>query len=210
MSTYHKVQAGEYLAGIAALYGISPDTIWNDPGNVRLKQKRENPNVLFPGDNLTIPDKVTKTEKIITGKQHQFRLILSAQSLFLRIVVKDNDNKPIANAECTLEVDGKSYQLSTDSKGKIEQEIPATAKQGTLTFQAITIPLKIGHLDPVEETTGQIARLNNLGYNAGNIEKLDEQQFLSAVEEFQCDHKLSVDGKCGPNTQKKLLEIHGC
>jgi len=33
--------------------------------------------------------------------------------------------------------------------------------------------------------------------------------FLSAVEEFQCDNGLTVDGDCGPNTQAKLKEVHG-
>ena len=34
--------------------------------------------------------------------------------------------------------------------------------------------------------------------------------FLSAIEEFQCDHGLVVDGKCGPATQAKLKQVHGC
>lgn len=32
----------------------------------------------------------------------------------------------------------------------------------------------------------------------------------AAVEAFQCDHNLLVDGDPGPNTQTKLLELHGC
>jgi peptidoglycan hydrolase-like protein with peptidoglycan-binding domain len=34
--------------------------------------------------------------------------------------------------------------------------------------------------------------------------------FRSAVEEFQCDHGLTVDGDCGAQTQAKLLSVHGC
>ena len=71
------------------------------------------------------------------------------------------------------------------------------------------IPLRIGHLDPVEERSGQQARLANLGYYRGGDEPIDEDEFLSAVEEFQCEHKLTVDGKCGPLTQAKLVSVHG-
>ena len=45
------------------------------------------------------------------------------------------------------------------------------------------------------------------------------EQLESAIEEFQCDFmgnndlatiQQVVDGICGPKTQAKLLEIHGC
>jgi peptidoglycan hydrolase-like protein with peptidoglycan-binding domain len=55
-----------------------------------------------------------------------------------------------------------------------------------------------------------MARLNNLGYFAGEIENPDQTAFESAVEEFQCDHGVHVDGICGPNTQAKLKKLHGC
>ena len=70
------------------------------------------------------------------------------------------------------------------------------------------LPIKIGYLDPVEEVSGQIGRLDNLGYFPGD--GTDEDQFKSAIEEFQCDNGLTVDGDCGPGTQAKLKEIHGC
>ena len=47
MSSNHTVQQGEYLANIAATYGLSQQTIWDDPGNARLKQKRQNLNGLL-------------------------------------------------------------------------------------------------------------------------------------------------------------------
>jgi peptidoglycan hydrolase-like protein with peptidoglycan-binding domain len=71
----------------------------------------------------------------------------------------------------------------------------------------------------VDEVSGQIGRLNNLGYDAGELdspvaspeqERHRSEHFRSAVEEFQCDHGLLVDGICGARTQAKLEEIHGC
>ena len=34
--------------------------------------------------------------------------------------------------------------------------------------------------------------------------------FRSAVEEFQCDQKLSVDGVVGPATRARLVKAYGC
>ena len=73
----------------------------------------------------------------------------------------------------------------------------------------IPIAIKIGDLDPVTEISGQIARLNNLGYFAEDIKSPDHVTVESAVEEFQCDNNLAVDGVCGPNTQAQLKKVHG-
>jgi hypothetical protein len=76
------------------------------------------------------------------------------------------------------------------------------------------IEIRIGHLDPVTEKSGQIARLNNLGYGAGDIEPSNEELFKSAVEEFQADHNIrtgagKVTGICDARTQAKLKDSHG-
>ena len=61
MGKNHYVEQGEYLAQIARSYGfVDYNTIWDAPENQGLKDKRKNPNILFPGDKLFIPDKETK------------------------------------------------------------------------------------------------------------------------------------------------------
>ena len=79
-----------------------------------------------------------------------------------------------------------------------------------LTVHDIEIPLKIGDLDPVEERTGQQARLDNLGYRAGPVGGDNPEQFRSAVEEFQCDQDMKVTGDCDSTTQARLKKAHGC
>lgn len=209
MSSYHTVAQGEHLSRIAKKYGFrNYQTIWDRPENKDLKDKRKNPNVLFPGDRLFIPDKQVKKEARSTNQVHRFKV--SEAKIMLRLVVRDLDSQPVANTPCELHVEDKKYQLTTDGNGKIEQLIPATAESGKLLFKQIEVPLKIGHLDPVDEITGQEARLNNLGYNAGSSNDPKDAQLRSAIEEFQCDYNLTVDGVCGPTTQAKLKEIHGC
>jgi hypothetical protein len=73
----------------------------------------------------------------------------------------------------------------------------------------LDVELLIGHLDPVTEKSGQIGRLENLGYNVGSGTPDDDRLFRRAVEEFQCDQNLTVDGVCGPQTQAKLEKVHG-
>ena len=52
--------------------------------------------------------------------------------------------------------------------------------------------------------------MSNLGYYLGPLDADNPAKFRSAVEEFQCDYGLTVDGDCGPNTQAKLKQVHGC
>jgi len=212
----YTVKQGDYLVKIAEENGFADfRTIWEHAQNKELKEKRKNPNVLAPGDELFIPDKKNKTESVATGKTHTFKLKRGKN--LLRLVLEDLYGKPIANANCALRVEGKSFQVVSGADGKIEQEIPVTAQEGELVVKDGDTPLKnvklkiqIGHLDPVEEISGQKSRLSNLGYYLGSLDKDDPAQFRSAVEEFQCDHGLTVDGDCGPKTQAKLKQIHGC
>lgn len=55
MATEYKVKQGDCISSIAAKYGHVPDAIWNDPANRQLKEEREDPNVLKPGDVSFIP-----------------------------------------------------------------------------------------------------------------------------------------------------------
>jgi murein L,D-transpeptidase YcbB/YkuD len=58
--------------------------------------------------------------------------------------------------------------------------------------------------------SGQVALLKILGYSAGDVNQPDPRALRSALEEFQCDNGLQVDGVCGPKTQPKLKRVHGC
>lgn len=177
-----------------------------------MKEKRKNPNVLLPGDRLLIPDRVTKEEVRPAGQRHRFQI--QGTTLKLRLQLEDLHGKALGDAACELRVDGAPRELKTDGEGRIEVAIPLQTKRAVLVVRDRRTPVEgmemdvlVGHMDPVEEETGQRKRLDNLGYRAGTD---DAEAFRSAVEEFQCDFGLTVDGKCGPKTQAKLKEIHGC
>ena len=220
MATTHTVEQGEHVSGIAKRYGFSSyRTIWDHPRNAELKRERVNPNVLFPGDRLFIPDREEKQEPRPTDQRHRFQV--QRPDLKLRLILEDLYDRPIAKAECDLSIEGETRRLTTAANGRVEETIAPEAQRAMLLVKdsqtpvnEIAIPVRIGHLDPVDKASGQAARLNNLGYFAGPFEGRTAEEnralFLSAVEEFQCDHKLTVDGKCGPATQAKLKQVHGC
>ncbi len=298
MAKIHVVKQGEHISSIASKYGFYDfNTLWNDPANADLKALRKNPNVLYPGDQISIRDKKIKEAPRPIDNSNPFKLKRS--KLTLHLVLENIYHQPIANAQCQLQVDGSSFDLTSDGKGMIQQDIPMSASQAVLRIKNPETPwndtlinLNIGHMDPVDQLSGQIARLNNLGYFAGplpsdsedtatghgdagnnsasgggnnagadnnasagdnsgggndnaddnsagdnnnnnnnnnsgddsagannsdiggdtqnNAEKERQSLFQSAVEEFQCDYHLTVDGVCGPMTRAKLLEIHGC
>jgi len=220
---FHEVKQGEHLSGIAADYGF-PDftTIWNRPENTELKQKRVNPHVLLPGDKVFVPDKTVKEYSRPADNQHQFEVL--TKPLFLKLELHREYDDPIANTACDLIVESDTFALTSDGKGKLQQQISKKAHSASLRikdklqlhdseipFERL-LAIRIGDLDPVDEPSGQVARLANLGYYRGPIDKdkVDQDEFKSAVEEFQCENGLTVDGKIGPQTQAKLKTVHGC
>ena len=231
MGTFHTVVQGEHISHIAQDYGFNSfKPIWYAAENAALREKRKTPDVLFPGDKVFIPDKAIREEPRPTDQRHRF--VKPGETLMLRVVLKGFRDEPLKRHEGTLQVerDGKDFNSKED--GLLEREIPPTAENGLIldTGEAgilaevdaqRELQLRIGHLDPVDELSGQIARLNNLGYGAGPVpvrplspkEEADirtSMNFRSAVEEFQCDAGLLVDGKCGKQTQAKLVAVHGC
>jgi hypothetical protein len=235
MPQKYRVEQGDYLATIAQKFGFTEyEAIWDDPRNAALKHKRKSPSILFPGDVLIIPDKAKKTESRAIDSSHSFAV--PRQKVRLRIHLKDAEDESIGAAQFLLNVGGKPAHGTADGDGAIDEPIAAAESHvGMLTVLSgdrgvdIRLGIKVGDLNPLDEPSGQMARLNNLGYFAGTpstgelmdlrkagrqaeIDVLDEQRFRSAVEEFQCDHMghAAVDGKCGEHTQAKLKQVYGC
>jgi hypothetical protein len=222
MSTIHKVVQGEHISGIARQYGYTDyQTIWNHPDNADLKTQRQNPNVLYPGDSVSIPDKAPKQLPKPTDQRHKFTK--QDSPLSLQIKLAKSYLGPIANTQCQLSVDTDQYDLTSDGTGLIQHSISKTATKArlvindTITVKGQKVPwptqldIQIGYLDPVDQVSGQIGRLSNLGYYRLPLDQVDQDELESAIEEFQCEAGLKpVDGICGPATQAKLKQVHGC
>jgi putative peptidoglycan binding protein/LysM domain-containing protein len=209
------VKQGDCVSSIAEKYGLFWEQIWNHPNNAKLKEKRKNPNILYPGDVVFFSDKKEKAESGSTNERHLFRR--KKGKLMIQIRLLNVDEQPLAETTYRLDIGDKVLEGITDSEGLLLHEIPADSDIGTLYINECVLPIKIGHLDPIDEVTGWQARLHNLGYNPGPIDGhikgvngKERLQFQSAVRKFQSDYNLKVDGIVGPKTKDKLKEVHGC
>lgn len=211
----HTVQQGDCLVRIATSYGFRDfRTIYDHPGNAALKRKRPDPNLLFPGDVVFIPDKQQRNQPAATDKVHRFRVPNPRR--MLRLVLEDLSGQKMVAEPYTLDIEGTVIRGVTDADGLIEHPIAMDAVSGTLTTARFTWPLHVAHLNPLEDTgddgvTGMQARLRNLGYDPGPIDGIAGPLTAEAVRAFQEDNPpLDVDGVCGPQTRAMLVKRYGC
>lgn len=227
MSHIHPVEAGETISSIAKdNHFANYLTIWNDPGNEGLRTIRHDPHILEVGDPVFIPELPENVEHGDDTQRHVFAL--ESPALLLNVQLQDIDGKPIAKQDVVLRVDAKDkngreavedvFELTTDTNGKISQEILEDADIAELTVRDDKFVILIGLLGPIGSNVGMRARLNNLGYFAGFANDTDTEQLRWALEEFQHDHGISppngdVDDPRNKaklrTTQQKLGEIHG-
>jgi len=82
----YTVKQGDCLSSIAAKYGLFWEKIWNHPKNARLKEQRKDPNILYPGDVVFVPEKEVKEESGATEQRHQFKKKGAPAKLRLRLM----------------------------------------------------------------------------------------------------------------------------
>jgi N-acetylmuramoyl-L-alanine amidase len=212
----YTVEQGDCLSSIACTAGLVDwKKIYNDPNNASFRELRSNPNVIYPGDQLYIPDRDPGEESRPTDQTHTFKL--NRQSVFLRLVLLDEMHKPLAGVAYTLTIDGTPTQGTAGSDGLVEKSIQPTAKEANISIKlpqeqdtGYTWNLRLGGLDPETTMTGVQARLNNLGYNTGPVDGIQGRRTTEAIKEFQSKYSLKADGIVGPITRSKLVEVHGC
>lgn len=208
MAEDHVVSAGEHLARIAALRGFrSYAPLWNDPANEALRRQRTNPNILAVGDHAHVPNPELREVDRATEKRHRFRAEL--HPLVVRLGFLHWNGRPVEPGPTPVSVDGKDVPFVA-SAGRIEFPVDVRADRCLVGISDGELLMRVGFLQPADTVAGFRDRLTNLGYDAGESDKASDLQLRSAVEEFQCDHELVVDGKCGPKTQKALVHAHGC
>src|SRR5262249_21733581 len=75
MSINHIVAQGETLSSIANQYGFHDwRTIYDHPDNSNFRERRKDPNLLYPGETLIIPDKQQQEIDCQVGQKHQFKM----------------------------------------------------------------------------------------------------------------------------------------
>ena len=212
MGHYVTVEQGDYLAAIAAEAGF-PDwkPIWDAAENQPLRDAGRTPDCLFPGDKLFVPDKTSKDVKVTPGQK--YKATVTKGALKIRIKLSDFAGNPRKSTACKLSVDGKDTDLTTDDDGLVELPIDPGAKSGTLTIGDDEYELAIGSLDPIDQRSGAIARLRNLGYLADaaddGMSDVDPEALRFAVELFQARAGLPLAGNDLDSITDALKEAYG-
>lgn len=210
----HTVRQGECLVSIAKMYGFEdPSEIYQDANNADLRQRRPNPNLLYPGDTIVIPAHELKAFDLATGQRH--RVVVQVPKRKIRVRMLDARREPMKNMPFKIEAGGRVYEGQSDGDGIVEKTVPAEVEAATLSIGDVTVPLQLGHLNPNDNTqdngvSALQARLKNLGYAPGRIDGRIGPRTRAALRRFQADNDLEVTGEPDDATLAALRDGHGC
>jgi len=220
MPNKHRVQSGDCLSSIARRHGFSDwRRLYDHPDNAALKNKRPNPNLIHPGDDVVIPERQPGEKSAATDQKHQYRIV--GNKTYLRLRLQDQAGRALAGKKYRLEVAGARagpFEGDVGGDGIIEHEIPPDAGSGSLTLlldrgdppATLVLVLHIGHLDPVEEVSGVQGRLANLGFDCGEVDGYAGPATADALKDFQVACGFTPDGHATDETKTKLRDLHGC
>jgi len=209
---HHVVEQGECLTQIAVRHGFA-DTreILSHPDNAEYFASRPDPNVLFPGDRLFVPEITLGEEARPTGKRHRFVAKQPARSL--HIVLKRQDGTPIAGVPYRLVVGALTAEGKTDGDGALREPIPVDANAAQLLLDGVPFDLDIGYLDPMFDApdggvSGVQARLANLGVPCPDSGVLDDET-RSAIDHYRRTRKIAPAAGIDDALRRALAHEHG-
>ncbi|MEM6992603.1 MAG: peptidoglycan-binding domain-containing protein, partial [Myxococcota bacterium] len=145
-----------------------------------------------------------------TRREHE--LVVHLPIPRLRLVLLRASGVPYAGLQCLVLFDDEALRPTTDEHGCVEFDIDPSTTLVTISFDLEALEIGVAHLQPVDVLAGCCARLENLGYRPGGCHgdaPADPYALRSAVEEFQCNQGLPVDGELSDATRAKLLDVHG-
>lgn len=195
MPKRHVVEEGEGVSAIAFRYGFAPETVWNDPGNEELRARREDMDILSPRDVVVIPDKRLKEETRATGAVHRFQR--KGVPAILRVQVTVNGQIRAKEPFTVIVDDSYSYSDVTDEEGVLEAPLSPAARRAVVTVgpDGHRFELEVGGVRPISTLAGVRSRLNNLGYDCGEIDAPEgDEATREAVLAFQRDMGLVESG----------------
>jgi hypothetical protein len=217
MSKMHTVKQGETMILIAHQNGfMSWETIWNHERNNALREKRPNPQTLYPGDLIFLPDKETKEISAAVNQKHTFKLKPPENPIF-KVRLKDEAGEPYANCRYELKIDGETVKGRTTGDGLVSKKVRPTSKHASLKLwlddaepeDVAEWEIDIGHLDPADTISGAKARLHNLGYRPGPVDGTMNQKTVDAIKAFQQHLGYAVPtGELDETTTRALANFH--
>jgi type VI secretion system secreted protein VgrG len=204
------VRQGDYLDKLAFVHGFDADKAWNDGKNAELKDKRKDPNILHPGDIVHFPRAQREGEMLEKGSSNAYTVNIPRRKVTLRLT-----DARLAGAKYTVAGAGAGNEGVTDPQGELSIEVPVHQREVLIEFpeKNIACSVRVGGLDPVEETTGARRRLEHLGYrrpsDANETEAEAAEADRVAIANFQRAQGLEPTGVMDDATRAALLAAHG-
>lgn len=211
----YAVRQGDYLARLAGRMGFSADAVWNDPRNAELKELRGNGDVLYPGDLLYVPDAAPEPMDLAAKSNNRFEAKVPVVTLDL---VFSKDEQPLAGEPYEVHGLPDRVEGTSGGDGGVKLTVPVSVHEVRVVFPKYNAvyPIRVGHLDPIDELSGVRMRLENLGFyrGLGAVAPDDESDAARALDQravraFQAAHNLPVTGEVDDATRGALRDAHG-
>lgn len=238
MAEDHVVGEDESVNSVAYRAGFFWQTLWDHPKNAELKKLRGDPDLLYAGDVVHVPDKRPKDHDAATEKLHRFRLkgtpakfvivltrppasapvkersAAGAAWEYVEQEVRPPAPEPAADVPFELLAEGALLKRGRTGKdGRIEATLRPDAQDGVLVLDPGTpeeqrIELNFREMDPAATIPGVCKRLVNLGYGCPVASEVTPA-VAAAVAAFQRDHGLPVTGVPDDATRDEIRKAHG-
>jgi hypothetical protein len=156
------VGQGEHLTGIAYAHGVSVDDIWNDASNAKLRDLRQNPDVLAEGDTVYIPVKERQWSAVGVGDTANMVGDPTKISIELYLTMDDSyvmPDDPYASASATGDESasassGSASASSTESASASPSSSPSGTPDGKNAFAGKSYRIEGLPGDPKTDTIG--------------------------------------------------------
>lgn len=134
-------------------------------------------------------------------------------TLMIRIAIKNEEGQPVPEVPYRLKVGDEEWNEKTDSRGLVEQEVPADSTEGLLEVwrdgdqekDPEEIRLELAQMDPLGMETGQKARLHNLGFSGFD----DDDEPESSLDEALFYFRLWAGLPDGDTVDKEAQQLLG-
>lgn len=211
----HVVKRGESIATIAGQHGVQdPRALHEHPSNSKLRRQRPDSSLLFPGDEVEIPELRPKSVSCKTGTSAKLEVKLPAKRI--RIVLRDLVGQPLSGVEYRLAVGGREFSGQTAADGLVAADVDARASEGTLSLNGgEPQSIAVDDLNPMrdvpdEGVSGVQARLRNLGYLSVPVDGVLGPLTREAIRDYEKRHGMKETGEISGPLVGRLEREHGC
>ena len=202
------VRQGDYLVKLAFVHGFDAEEVWNDAKNEEIRGKRGDHNILAPGDIVYLPVKEKEGFSIVKGATNKYTA--KVPKITVHLVIKDEDGQALVGESYEIRGLGEPVRGTVGDGGAVSFEAPVTLREATFALLRLGIvyPVRVGDLDPIEDTSGVRMRLAHLGHLRSPDDD-DRESMARAILAFQKAQKMDLTGVLDEATRDALKTAHG-